>query len=79
MDGEGYPYGVRLADEPLVFRVLPVADAYEALTADRPYRRAMDSEQALTILRSAAGTAYDPHVVEALADVVALRDIDEVG
>jgi putative nucleotidyltransferase with HDIG domain len=63
-DGTGYPD--RLAGEaiPLGARILSVVDCFDALTSDRPYRRALSTEQALDILRERSGTMYDPRVVE---------------
>jgi diguanylate cyclase (GGDEF)-like protein len=65
-DGSGYPRG--LADEqiPLGARILLVADAFEAITADRPYRRAQNEQAALAELRDKAGIQFDPTAVAAL-------------
>ena len=72
-DGKGYPD--RLAGEniPLAARILTVADALDAMTSDRPYRRALPLEVALTEIRSKRGTQFCPIVVEAL-DRVMERD-----
>jgi HD-GYP domain-containing protein (c-di-GMP phosphodiesterase class II) len=51
-------------------RILAVADAYAAMTNDRPYRPAMSSDQAIAELRRAAGTQFDPRVVEAFVGVL---------
>jgi HD-GYP domain-containing protein (c-di-GMP phosphodiesterase class II) len=51
LDGSGYPRGLTGADLTLPMRLLAVADVYEALTSDRPYRRARSSQEALTIMR----------------------------
>lgn len=66
-DGSGYPEGLAGEDIPLGARIVLVADAFEAITADRPYRRAQSPEAALEELRANAGTEFDPHVVDALA------------
>jgi putative nucleotidyltransferase with HDIG domain len=63
-DGSGYPRGVRGEAIPIGARILSVVDCYDALTSDRPYRRAMTDEAALDILRQRRGTMYDPHVVD---------------
>ncbi len=63
-DGTGYPDGLRAAEIPLGARILSVVDCFDALTSDRPYRRRMTDEQALTILRDRRGTMYDPLVVD---------------
>jgi HD-GYP domain-containing protein (c-di-GMP phosphodiesterase class II) len=68
LDGRGYHRGVgadRLSPEA---RVLAVADVYEALTADRPYRRPLERDVALGILRKEAGAAFDPACIAALRD-----------
>lgn len=66
VDGKGYYRGVVLADFPQAHRTLPVADIYEALTADRPYREAMSQDAALALLRKDAGTGVCPRAVAAL-------------
>ena len=74
-DGRGYPDGLIGAAIPLEARVLAVADAYEAMTSDRPYRARLGGEAAEAELRRAAGTQFDAEVVAALLD--ALADGDE--
>lgn len=64
-DGTGYPAGLTGARIPVLARVLAVADAYEAMIAERPYRRGMSPEEGLAELRSAAGSQFDPEVVAA--------------
>ncbi len=65
-DGLGYPYGLRSEDVPLGARILNVADAFDAMTSDRPYRRALSIEAALAELQRGAGTQFDAGVVECL-------------
>jgi diguanylate cyclase (GGDEF)-like protein len=65
-DGSGYPDGLAGEEIPLGARIILVADAFEAITADRPYRRAQSHEAALRELRLAAGHQFDPGVVAAL-------------
>ena len=65
-DGSGYPSGLAGEEIPLGSRIILVADAFEAMTADRPYRKAPGREFALEELRRFAGTQFDPTVVEAL-------------
>jgi diguanylate cyclase (GGDEF)-like protein len=64
-DGAGYPDGLAGTAIPRGSRVIAVCDAYEAMTADRPYRRARSSEAACDELRAGAGTQFDPEVVDA--------------
>jgi len=63
-DGAGYPYDIGGEQIPFVARVLAVADAYTALTSDRPYRRAFTPTQARLEIERNAGTQFDPQVVE---------------
>ncbi|MHB1126242.1 MAG: diguanylate cyclase [Bacillota bacterium] len=62
-DGKGYPLGLKGEDIPLESRVLALADAFHAMTSDRPYRRAMPSEDAIQQLSLLAGTQFDPNLV----------------
>ena len=64
-DGKGYPDGLRGDATPLLARLMAVADAYSALTTDRPYRKGMEAARALAILEDGAGTQWDPACVSA--------------
>ncbi|MBV9850995.1 MAG: diguanylate cyclase [Armatimonadetes bacterium] len=64
-DGKGYPAGLSGEDIPLTARVMAVADAYSAMTTDRPYREGMAAEKAQAILAAGAGVQWDPQCVEA--------------
>ena len=64
-DGKGYPDGLTGEQIPLFGRVLAVADAYDAMTSDRPYRAGMTQDRALSILQSGKGTQWDPQFVDA--------------
>ena len=70
-DGGGYPD--RLSGEaiPMIARIVCCADAFSAMTTDRPYRRARSTAEALEELRRCAGSHFDPEVVEVVAAVVA--------
>ena len=63
-DGSGYPKGHAGVETPIDARIIHVSDAYDAMTTDRSYRWGMTHEQAIDILRTYAGTQFDPHVVE---------------
>jgi response regulator RpfG family c-di-GMP phosphodiesterase len=65
-DGDGYPDGLAGDEIPLGARIILACDALNAMTSDRPYRRAMSAEQAYAELRRNAGTQFDPQVVDAL-------------
>lgn len=63
-DGSGYPKGLKGEGIPLVARIISVVDFYDATRCDRPYRKGMKREESLSLLRSMAGSAFDPRVVE---------------
>jgi diguanylate cyclase (GGDEF)-like protein/putative nucleotidyltransferase with HDIG domain len=69
-DGRGYPFGLHGDEVPLEARILAVADAYEAMIADRPYRLGMPPAQAQDELRRCAGTQFDPVVVDAFLGIL---------
>jgi HD-GYP domain-containing protein (c-di-GMP phosphodiesterase class II) len=73
-DGSGYPTGKAGEEIPVEARVLAVADAYEAMTADRPYRASIGPDAAEAELRRGAGTQFDSDVVDALLEAVADGD-----
>ena len=64
MDGSGYPSGLSGDDIPLLSRILAVADAFDAMTSDRPYRPAMSDSEAFRRLRAGAGAQFDAGVVD---------------
>jgi diguanylate cyclase (GGDEF)-like protein len=70
-DGGGYPYGKSGPEIPLLGRILALADAYAAMTHDRPYRRGRSRQQAVAELRAGAGTQFDPDLVEPFIAAVA--------
>jgi putative nucleotidyltransferase with HDIG domain len=63
-DGSGYPKGISGTDIPIGARILSVVDCFDALTSDRPYRRALSEDAAIEILVAHRGTMYDPNVVD---------------
>lgn len=66
LDGSGYPAGLRGERISLIGRIVAVADAFDAMTSDRPYRRGMPVERALQILQNGAGAEFDSACVDAL-------------
>jgi len=72
-DGGGYPDGTAGEDIPLGARIVAVADAYDAMVADRPYEAARSPEDAVAELRRCAGSQFDPVVVDAFCAVLAER------
>lgn len=68
--GGGYPSGLKNGEIPLLSRILCLADAYHALTSDRPYRKAFSPEKALEIIKSETPKKYDPELVKYLEEIV---------
>ncbi|MFP4210971.1 MAG: HD domain-containing phosphohydrolase [Alkalispirochaeta sp.] len=64
-DGSGYPRGLREEEIPITARIIAVADAWHAMIEDRPYRKALSTEQAVRELQTGAGSHFDPVVVDA--------------
>lgn len=75
-DGKGYPLGLKGENIPLEARILAVADAYDAMTAERPYRPAKTSVEALEEMSKLAGSQFDPRLVDALKRV--LKHLGEI-
>jgi len=73
-DGDGYPAGLKGEEIPLLARILTVADAFEAMTTDRPYRPGRTQEEAIEELHACEGGQFDPRIVKAF--VGALPGID---
>ena len=69
-DGGGEPEGLKGNSIPFGSRIIAVADAYTAMTSDRSYRKAMDKDEALTVIKNEAGIKWDPVVVNALFEVI---------
>ena len=69
-DGDGYPYGLAGAAIPIEARIVSVADAFDAMISDRPYRSAMPREAALAEVDRCAGSQFDPKVASALLTLV---------
>lgn len=63
-DGTGYPRGLKGLEIPLSARIFSVVDVYDALTSDRPYRKAWKKEATLAYIREKSGTHFDPEIVE---------------
>jgi len=86
-DGKGYPRGLSDEQIPLGARIIAVADKYNALTSERPYRRAFTKAEALKELQEDAGIQFDPAVVEALKQALTVemsledlaQDLAEIG
>lgn len=74
-DGNGYPAGLKGESIPLGARILAVADCYHAMTSDRPYRKAMSSEEAINELTRCAGTQFDPEIVEVFIQLLKKKNM----
>ena len=70
-DGQGYPTGLVGEQIPLLCRLVSLADVFEALTSDRPYRRRLPVQEALRIIRDQAGSQFDPHLAREFLQMTA--------
>jgi HD-GYP domain-containing protein (c-di-GMP phosphodiesterase class II) len=75
IDGTGYPQGLKGDEIPLTARIIAVADTFDAMTTDRPYRKGLTNETAFEELKRCSGTQFDGEVVEAF--VQAWEEINE--
>lgn len=69
-DGTGYPYGLSKTDIPLSGRLMAIADVYDALVSERPYKKAFPHEEATKIIFEGYGTHFDPYLIENLQDTI---------
>jgi putative nucleotidyltransferase with HDIG domain len=74
-DGTGYPSGKAGEEIPLEARVLAVADAFDAMTSDRPYRRALSQQAALAEVERCAGTQFDPRIAQVFLELFDEADL----
>ena len=70
-DGTGYPDGLKGKEIPLISRIISVIDTYDAITQDRPYRKARSHEEAILEIKKCSGTQFDPDIVEAFIGIFA--------
>jgi len=77
LNGNGYPDGISGDEIPLIVRIISVADAFDAITTDRPYQPGAAFPRALDVLRKLAGTKYDPIVIDALLSASEKGKLDE--
>ncbi|MBI5554308.1 MAG: HD domain-containing protein [Elusimicrobia bacterium] len=68
-DGHGYPDGLDNGKIPLLARIIAVADTYDAMTSERPYRPALSTEMALAEIKRCAGSQFDPQIVQAFLEL----------
>ena len=78
-NGTGYPKGIDGENIPLEARILSVADIYEALTADRPYRKGYSVVEAVVIMKEEKGKKLDPEITDVFLDMVEKGEFSEDG
>ncbi len=69
-NGQGYPLGIKAAEIPIECRMLSIVDAYDAMTSDRPYRKALPPDEAITRLINGSSTQFDPNLVPKFVDII---------
>ncbi len=69
-DGKGYPHGLKGDEIPLLSRILSLVDAYDAMTEDRVYRKALSREEALEEITANSGTQFDPEIVKIFIEII---------
>lgn len=74
-DGKGYPRGIAAEEIPVSARCLAIADVFDAMTTDRPYRKGLSLDYALEELQKGAGTQFDPHLAEVFVRLIRSRSI----
>ncbi len=75
MNGRGYPDGLKGEEMPMIAKIVAVADTYDAMTTDRPYRKALTKETAIGELKRFSGIQFDREVVEAFIKAYELGEI----
>lgn len=75
-DGRGYPDGLQGKAIPLMARILAVADSFDAMTSDRPYRKALSLEKSIRELKKESGTQFDPEIVKAFLTLLSQKEKD---
>ncbi|HEU5014501.1 MAG TPA: HD domain-containing phosphohydrolase [Roseiflexaceae bacterium] len=78
-DGTGYPDGLEREDIPIGARIIAIADAYDAMTTDRPYRAALGSSETVKRLRGGRGTQFDPHLLDVFLSLLDAGELRYCG
>ncbi|PKK92817.1 MAG: histidine kinase, partial [Tenericutes bacterium HGW-Tenericutes-6] len=68
-DGKGYPRGIKGEDIPIRARIITVADSYDAMVSERPYRKPLTHEEAIEEIKRYLGTQFDPHIGQLFIDL----------
>lgn len=81
-DGNGYPYRLKADQIPVEAKIIAIADAYDSMTSDRPYRKGMSHEEAVAEIKTVSGSQFDPEIVNAFLSiidnaVIEIRKIEE--
>ena len=76
-NGKGYPLGLKGKEIPLECRILAIVDAYDAMTSDRPYRKALSREKALSELKRCSGSQFDPCLVNKFVEILELEKLSD--
>lgn len=79
VDGTGYPYGIEGDRIPLGARIIAIADAYDAMTSNRPYRKALVKKEAKKRLLEGAGSQFDPELVGKFMEVIEEDNVESIG
>ncbi len=78
-DGNGYPRGIKGESIPILGRVICIADSFDAMTTDRPYRKGLSLEQAIYELRKNSGTQFDPELVDIFINMATNGDLQKLN
>ena len=78
-DGRGYPQGLKGENIPLISRIIAIADSYDAMTSDRPYRKALSIERAVLEIIKNSGTQFDPEIAKLFIEKVLGKEMRNNG
>jgi putative two-component system response regulator len=68
-DGSGYPYGLKQTEIPLQGRIVAIIDAYDALVSERPYKKPLTEEEAISVIQAESGKHFDPYIVNVFIEI----------
>ncbi len=74
-DGKGYPHGLKKEQIPLEVKIITIVDAFDAMTSDRPYRKAMPMAEVIRELKENAGTQFDPKLIKIFLKIIEEKNI----
>lgn len=78
-DGKGYPEGLKGEEIPLIARIIAVADAYDAMTSNRVYRKHLEMDHVLSEIKNGLGKQFDPVAGQAMVDLIESRDVEKIA